>query len=62
VARRSETDGGGSDRRGQQGAGHAATQESDSLTRAVLVEVWWAWLVFAEVFMALIVHPAMAVQ
>lgn len=32
------------------------------VTRAVLVGVWWAWLVFAEVFMALIVHPPMAVQ
>jgi len=30
VARRSETDGGRGDRRGQQGAGYAATQESGS--------------------------------
>jgi hypothetical protein len=30
--------------------------------RAVLIVVSWVWLVFAEVFMALIVHPAMASQ
>ena len=32
------------------------------VARAVLVVVWWVWLVFAEVFMTLIVHPAMAPQ
>ena len=33
-----------------------------AVARAVRVVVSWVWLVFAEVFMALIVHPAMASQ
>jgi hypothetical protein len=32
------------------------------MVRAVLVVVSWVWLVFVEVFMALIVNPAMASQ
>ena len=32
------------------------------VVRAVLVVMSWFWLVFAEVFMALIVHPPMASQ
>ena len=32
------------------------------VARAVLVVVSWVWLVFVEVFMALIVHPATASQ
>ena len=33
-----------------------------AVARAVLVVVSWVWLVFVEVFMALIVHPAAASQ
>ena len=32
------------------------------VARAVLVVVSWVWFVIAEVFMALIVHPAVALQ
>jgi hypothetical protein len=32
------------------------------VARAVLVVVSWVWLVLVEVFMALIVYPAMASQ
>lgn len=37
-------------------------RNSIPVARAVLVVVSWVWLVFAEVFTVLIVHPAMELQ
>jgi hypothetical protein len=54
VARRSKAYGGRGDRHGQQSAGRAVAQESDSCALDLLV--------FVEMFMALIVHPAMTSQ
>jgi hypothetical protein len=40
----------------------ARRQNPVGVVRAALVVVSWIWLVFVEVFMALIVYPAMTAQ